>query len=133
MTRKTKAQTNQTGYFVRKRITDRTKLQDVSKAMKAAGFKLEEEVGENQRIELLNPSTHTVDGRHLSFWSFKTTIWGRAIALFGLVFGNSENCSERKRRCQWVFEERGPALVGGKTGIYNVLHQSGQAEEIERR
>ena len=100
-----------TRYFVRERFTDREKLQNVSNAMKKAGFKLEEEedLVKTSDGTGTNPSTRTDAGRRLEISSFKTTIWGRAITHYLVLFLEMVRIA-RKGACEWVLKKVADAL-----------------------
>ncbi len=100
---------------------------DVSNAMKKAGFKLEEEedlvkTSDVNWYEPIDPYRRWSPFR--DFWSFKTTIWGRAITHYLVLFLEMVRIAPKGSVGVSGFLKKGAdALVdGGKTGIYTVMY-----------
>jgi len=100
---------------------------DVSKAMKSAGFKLEEEedLVKTSDVAWYEPiDSYRRWSPFRDFWSFKTTIWGRAITHFLVLFLELVRIAPKGSVGVSGFLKKGAdALVdGGKTGIYTVMY-----------
>jgi sterol 24-C-methyltransferase len=95
--------------------------------MKKAGFKLEEEedlvkTSDVNWYEPIDPYRRWSPFR--DFWSFKTTIWGRAITHYLVLFLEMIRIAPKGSVGVSGFLKKGAdALVdGGKTGIYTVMY-----------